>query len=56
MTKATAAIYNDPPDPNNPSIAKWPSRGGLRNDMGAYGGNGSRIIAGTVVSIKKVPE
>ena len=49
----SSLIYNDPPDPNNPSIAKWPSRGGLRNDMGAYGGNGSRIIAGTVVSIKK---
>jgi hypothetical protein len=32
-------IYNDPEDPNTPGFAHWPSMGGLRNDMGAYGGS-----------------
>jgi len=31
-------VYNDPEDPNNPGNAKWPARGGLRNDIGGYGG------------------
>ena len=35
------ASYNDPFDPANPSLANWPAMGTLRNDMGAYGGNGS---------------
>jgi len=48
----SSAIYNDPPDPANPTFAKWPARGTLRNDMGAYGGPGSKIIANTVVAIK----
>jgi hypothetical protein len=30
--------YNDPPDPNNPGYALFPSRGTIVNDMGAYGG------------------
>ncbi|MDZ7721406.1 MAG: FlgD immunoglobulin-like domain containing protein [candidate division KSB1 bacterium] len=30
--------YNDEQDPENPGSAQWPARGGLRNDMGAYGG------------------
>ncbi len=34
----TNAVYNDPEDPGNPGYALWPSMGGLRNDMGAYGG------------------
>jgi len=34
----TAAIYNDPEDSANPGFALRPSLGGLRNDMGAYGG------------------
>jgi hypothetical protein len=29
---------NDQEDPARPGMARWPSRGGLRNDMGAYGG------------------
>lgn len=33
-----STIYNDPSDPENPSAASAPSRGQLRNDMGAYGG------------------
>ncbi len=30
--------FNDPEDPSNPGFALWPALGGLRNDMGAYGG------------------
>jgi hypothetical protein len=33
--------YYDPEDPSNPGNAVWPARGGLRNDIGAYGGPGS---------------
>jgi hypothetical protein len=38
------SIYNDAEDPNNSGFAKWPSQGGLRNDMGAYGGPFSRTF------------
>ncbi len=48
----TSSVYNDPPDPVNPTLANWPSRGSLRNDMGAYGGPGSSVIANSVVGIK----
>jgi len=34
----TATIYNDIEDPGNPGYALFPSKGLLRNDMGAYGG------------------
>ncbi len=47
----SSLIYNDPPDPNNLTLAKWPARGLLRNDMGAYGGPGSRVIANSIVGI-----
>ncbi|MBK8981598.1 MAG: T9SS type A sorting domain-containing protein [Ignavibacteria bacterium] len=50
----SSAIYNDLPDQNNPAIARWPSRGTLRNDIGAYGGPGSLNIANTVVGISNV--
>lgn len=33
--------YNDLEDPVNPGQARWPSRGMLRNDLGAYGGPGA---------------
>ena len=33
--------FNDPEDPYNPGYALWPSLGGLRNDMGTYGGPGA---------------
>jgi hypothetical protein len=36
------AIYNDPEDPNNLGYALFPSRGTIRNDMGAYGGPGAK--------------
>jgi hypothetical protein len=50
----SSAVYNDPPDNSNPSIAKFPSKGGLRNDMGAYGGPGSSLLSAImVVGVKK---
>lgn len=33
-----AIAYNDDEDPLNPGLAAWPSLGGLRNDIGAFGG------------------
>ena len=47
----SSIIYNDPLDPNNPSNAKYPSRGTLRNDMGAYGGPLSRILTSSIIGI-----
>ncbi len=34
-------VYNDPQDPLNPGFGIPPAMGTLRNDMGAYGGQGS---------------
>jgi len=34
-----ASIYEDTNDPNNPGYALYPSRGTIRNDIGAYGGS-----------------
>lgn len=36
-------IYNDPEDVLNPGMAKLPAKGTVRNDMGAYGGQGASI-------------
>jgi hypothetical protein len=36
--------FNDPEDPGIPGQARWPSQGGLRNDMGTYGGPGSALF------------
>ena len=30
--------YNDSEDPEDPGFALWPAQGGLRNDMGVFGG------------------
>jgi hypothetical protein len=38
------AVYSDPEDPENPGQAMWPAQGGLRNDMGTYGGMGCMIL------------
>jgi hypothetical protein len=40
--------YDDPEAPLNPGFAVFPAMGGLRNDMGAYGGPGTvdGIVAG----------
>ena len=32
------SLYNDPEDSSNPGLAKFPSLGTVRNDMGIYGG------------------
>ncbi|HVO74542.1 MAG TPA: T9SS type A sorting domain-containing protein [Ignavibacteriaceae bacterium] len=37
----TAIIFNDQEDSQSPGFARAPSLGGLRNDMGAYGGPGA---------------
>lgn len=31
-------IFNDPEDSDQPALARWPAKGGLRNDIGCYGG------------------
>lgn len=36
---------NDPEQVGNPGTAEWPSLGTLRNDIGAYGGPGSSVLA-----------
>jgi Secretion system C-terminal sorting domain len=46
----TSSTFNDPPDPNNAGFALWPAEGTLRNDMGAYGGPWSSIIANVVTT------
>jgi hypothetical protein len=51
----SSSVYNDPADTANPSNAKFPSKGGLRNDIGAYGGKGSSLLAGTgVIGVKNI--
>ena len=35
------SALNDPEDPTSAGQARWPATGGLRNDMGSYGGPGS---------------
>ncbi len=47
----SSVIYNDPFDPNNVSLALYPSRGTIRNDMGAYGGPLARILTGQIIGI-----
>lgn len=47
----SSTIYNDPVDPNNNTLAQYPSRGGVRNDMGAYGGPLRRLLTNTVIGI-----
>lgn len=43
--------YNDVADPNNATLAKYPSRGGLRNDMGAYGGQLAKLLTDQLIGI-----
>ncbi len=47
----SSIIYNDIEDPNNLSYALYPSRGGLRNDMGAYGGPLAKILTNQLIGI-----
>lgn len=46
-----AVNYNDPQ--GSPGLALFPSRGTTRNDMGAYGGALSKLIANSVVGINE---
>lgn len=48
----SSIVYNDPQDPGNPQSALYPSRGGLRNDMGAYGGPLRRILTSGLIGIQ----
>ncbi len=48
----STAIYNDLPDPGNPLIAKYPSRGTTRNDMGAYGGPLTILLSNQLIGIQ----
>ncbi len=50
----TAVAFNDREDPGNPGNALWPSRGVLRNDMGAYGGPRAAILNGFLTSVPDV--
>lgn len=43
--------YNDVADPNNGSLAKYPSKGGLRNDMGAYGGQLAKLLTDQLIAV-----
>ncbi len=36
--------FNDPADDDAPGQAEWPALGGVRNDMGAFGGPGALFI------------
>lgn len=47
----STAAFNDIQDPSNPGNALYPSLGGLRNDIGAYGGQLAEVIASGVVGI-----
>jgi hypothetical protein len=46
--------YNDLTDPGNPSIAKYPSRGTTRNDMGAYGGPLAILLSSQLIGIQSI--
>lgn len=52
----TAALYNDPEDPYNPGYALWPSKGSLRNDMGAYGGPHRTLLPDVPTGITEIPQ
>ena len=45
------SLFNDTEDNDNPGLPLYPSAGSLRNDMGAYGGQGSNFIYNMVSSI-----
>lgn len=47
----SSSQYNDLEDPNNTGFAKYPSLGGLRNDIGAYGGPFARILTGQLIGV-----
>ena len=48
-------LFNDMEDPGNPGFALFPSLGGLRNDIGAYGGSGAMLLPdiSAIVGVKE---
>ncbi len=50
-----AEIFNDPADPDHPDQAILPAKGGLRNDLGAYGGPSPLSFASFIGSIPEQP-
>jgi len=48
----SSAIYNDLPDAGNPSNAKYPSMGTIRNDIGAYGGPLAALLSNQLIGIQ----
>jgi hypothetical protein len=51
----SASVYNDPMDTTNPGNARWPSRGTVRNDMGAYGGPLANILGSVITAVGASP-
>ena len=49
------ATFNDPEDPSIAGSALWPSLGGLRNDMGAFGGPGAMAVSSAPPKLVFVP-
>ncbi len=47
----SSAIYNDPADTSNPTMALYPSRGTIRNDIGAYGGPMRKVLSNQIIGI-----
>jgi hypothetical protein len=56
LSDSSACIDNGDPDPLNndpegdPGMAKWPAKGTIRNDMGAYGGPMSKQLSEFVIT------
>lgn len=50
----TSSVFNDIENTLTPGFAKYPSKGTLRNDIGAYGGKKCGIISQTIIiNVKK---
>lgn len=47
----SSTIYNDVSDPGNPTQALFPSKGTLRNDIGAYGGPKAKVIGYSITGL-----
>ena len=45
----SSTVYNDLEDSGNPGYGKFPAKGTIRNDMGAYGGPGSLLLSNSTV-------
>jgi hypothetical protein len=51
----TSTVYNDHGDAMNPGEAEWSSLGGVRNDMGCYGGPGRTLLSGFPTGVQDKP-